>query len=367
MHQTSYVYVGTYTQPILFGTGQVLEGKGEGIYQFRFDRGTGKLMPCADVTKASNPSYFTFSNCGRYLYSVNELKEFCSASGGGVSAYRIDSENHALTYLNAQHSHGTDPCHIVMNPTGTHAYVSNFMSGSICVLPILPDGSLDESFQIIQHEGGSINKQRQAGPHAHSLVFDLNGRLALVPDLGLDKVMLYDIEDTGALKEHHVPYIAVSPGAGPRHSVFHPSGRYCYLINEIACTIVALAYEQQKGVFQEIQQSPSTYRQEGANTCADIHITPNGRFLYGSNRGHDSIIIYEVDAESGRLLYVDTCPCGGCTPRNFTVDPAGEYVLVCNQDSDNIAVFRIDQCTGRLTQVSETGVPTPVCVKFYNA
>ena len=360
------VFIGTYTQPILFGTGQVLQGKGKGIYRFRFERETGILWPCGEAAQTSNPSYFAFSACGGYLYAINELKEFHSSPGGGVSAYRIDRETRKLIYLNSQLSHGTDPCHVILNARGTHAYVSNFMSGSVCVLPILQDGSLGGASQIIQHEGSSINTQRQAGPHAHSLIFDAKGKLAMVPDLGLDKAMLYAVDDTRLLKTHRVPHISVTPGAGPRHSVFHPNGRYCYLINELVCTILVLAYDEQRGEFSEIQHVPSTYRQDGANTCADIHITPDGRFLYGSNRGHDSIIIYAVDAESGRLTYVDTCACGGRTPRSFTVDPAGEYILVCNQDSDNIAVFRIDARTGGLTQVSEAGIPTPVCVKFYN-
>lgn len=362
-----YVYVGTYTKPIKFGTGEILDGKGKGIYRLRFNVQTGRLSREGNVADAVNPSYLTLDHSGRYLYAVNELKEYQGRATGSVSAYGVDPETHELNYINTRPTGGADPCHVTVNKENTHVFVCNFMSGSICVFPIMTDGSLGEASDFIQHTGSSVNKLRQASPHAHSLVFDGSGHMAFVPDLGIDKLMIYRTDPAkGRLIPNEIPWFSVRPGAGPRHCVFHNSGKYCYLINELNSTILTLFYNAEKGTFKQIQEVPSVAVPfDGQNICADIHISPGGKFLYGSNRGHDSIVTYSIDQKSGLLSYVDTIPCGGKTPRNFAVDPTGNYILVCNQDTDNIVVFRIEQETGKLIKVFDCPMPTPVCVKIY--
>mgnify|MGYP000881560478 CR=1 FL=1 len=360
-----YIYVGSYTQPIRFGTGQILYGKGKGIYRFKFNIETGELTDDGLVAEAANPSFLTIDPSGKHLYAVNELKEYKGMACGSVSSYKIDNETMDLEYLNTRPTGGTDPCHVEINKENSHVFVSNFMSGSVCVFPIDKDGSLCEASCFIQHEGSSINKLRQSSPHAHSLTFDADNKRAFVPDLGIDKLMIYETDFVnGKLIPGKTPWFKVKPGAGPRHCEFY--GDYCYLINELLCSISVLFYDSENGTFKEVQEITTLYGSfEGDNICADIHITPDGRFLYGSNRGHNSIVTYSIDKKTGMLSFVDSIPCGGETPRNFAIDPTGRFVLVCNQDTDNICVFSIDSETGRLTQLSDYAVPTPVCVKFY--
>lgn len=367
MPKKIYAYTGTYTQPIRFGTGQVLHGKGKGIYRFLFNPETGVLMQDGEAVEAINPSYLTMDKSRRFLYAVNELKEYQGQACGSVSAYRVDPDTHDLALLNTQPTGGTDPCHVIVNKENTHVFVSNFMSGSVCVFPVAKDGSLEQASCFIQHSGSSVNQARQSSPHAHSLIFDEHEQRAFVPDLGIDKVMIYQTDFVGGkLLPNGIPFFKTRPGAGPRHCVFGRDFRHCYLINELDSSISVLAYDSCGGSFRELQKVPTVPDDSApGNTCADVHISPDGRFLYGSNRGHNSIIVYAADQGSGRLSYVDTTPSGGEIPRNFTIDPTGSYALVCNQDSDNIVVFRIDKETGRLAKVSETAVPTPVCIKTY--
>lgn len=359
------VFVGTYTQPILFGTGQVLQGKGKGIYLYELDLDTGTLVQTDVLPDVANPSYLVLSDDQKTLYAVNELKEFQGKKGGAVSAFSVNPESKKLTFLNQQPTLGTDPCHVVISKNGSHVFVSNFMSGSICVYPIRPDGSLGESSQFVQHEGSGVNEKRQKGPHAHSTTFSPDGRFAFVPDLGIDRLVAYEPDYKTGKLEKAISF-STEPGAGPRHCVFHPSGRFCYLTNELDCTIYALQYNPAEGTFQKLQTVPlmqdETFR--GENSGADIQITPDGRFLYGSNRGHNSLICYETDDRTGLLRYVGMTDCRGGVPRNFAIDPTGAYVIVANQDTDNMVVFSICQ-DGSLDYVSETFAPTPVCVRPY--
>ena len=360
------VYVGTYTEPIRFGTGKVLIGKGEGIYLLELDLYSGKLKHLKTFSKIINPSYLAINKKSRYLYAVNELKEYCGEASGSVSAFTITKSSGALTHINTRPTGGTDPCHVEIDSAGTHIYVSNFMSGSVCVFPLDPNGSIKESSQFIQHKGKSIDPIRQAGPHAHSLVFSPDEQYAFVPDLGLDKLMIYRVDPkTHTLHEREVLSFEVKPGAGPRHCTFDAGGKFCYLINELDSTILVLSYDQQAGFFTELQcvsSLPDGYQAPG-NTCADIHIAPDGRYLYGSNRGHDSVIIYKVDQKTGMLSFVDCPSCGGKTPRKFTIDPSGKFLLCANQDSDEIVVFSIEKDSGLLNGESRIAIPTPVCVK----
>ena len=365
LHKT-FVYVGTYTEPIKFGTGQIFEGKGEGIYLLELDLYTGVLNHLRTFADIKNPSYLAINKKNDYLYAVNELKEFQGKRSGSVSSYKISKSNGELTYVNIQPTNGTDPCHVEVNLEGTHIYVSNFMSGSVSVFPISPDGSIDKHSQFIQHEGSSVDPNRQSGPHAHSLVFSPDGKFVFVPDLGLDKLMIYKTDPgSQTLVKAAVPFFKTQPGAGPRHCTFTSSGEYCYLINELDCTILVLSYNKKNGSFVELQCLSSL--PEGVsvpgNTCADIHITPDGTYLYGSNRGHNSLVIYRINERSGLLNYVGCQSCRGETPRSFAIDPTGSYLLCANQDSEDIIVFEIDAETGLLSEKSKINIPAPVCVK----
>jgi 6-phosphogluconolactonase len=366
MIQKLHVYIGTYTHPIKFGTGQILDRKGQGLYLLELDLQAGKLDIKEIFRNIVNPSYLVVNKENTCLYAVNELKEFQGMASGAVSAIRISEHTGDLELLNQQPTNGTDPCHVEIDPQGDLLYVSNFMSGSVSVFPIQPDGSIGELSQFIQHEGSSVNPARQSGPHAHSLVFSPDGRFAFVPDLGLDKLMTYQVvSGENPLAASSVPWFQTKPGAGPRHCTFSADGNFCYLINELDSTILALSYDKDKGSFRELQcvsSLPQGISVPG-NTCADIHLSPDGMFLYGSNRGHNSLIIYQLDKQTGWLEYVDCQLCGGEIPRNFAIDPTGSYLLCANQDSNNIVVFRINAETGHLTKSSEITVHTPVCVK----
>jgi 6-phosphogluconolactonase len=367
MKSETLVYVGTYTEPIRFGSGKILQGKGEGIYVYRLDETSGALEPVRVVAGIVNPSYLAFDSTQRFLYAVNELKSYQGKPGGSVSAFRVESKRGDLTFLNKQPTHGTDPCHVLVNRKGTHVFVANFMSGSVCVLPVREDGSLGEASDFLQHQGAGIDPTRQAGPHAHSVTLDAANRFAFVPDLGLDKLMVYRFEPKrGMLEPNSAPWIKVKPGAGPRHVAFHPNGKWAYLINELDSTVTVLSYDGRSGTFEELQVVPTLPEDfRGESTCADVQVAPSGRFVYGSNRGHNSIVIYRVDPRTGRLSRIGHEPTQGSTPRSFGIDPTGRFLLAANQDTDTIVTFRIDPRTGRLQPTrAVTPVPTPVCVKF---
>ena len=362
MNHFRRIYAGTYSRPILFGTGEVLEGKGRGIYRLLLDLDTGELRHEGEPVEADNPSYLCLSPDGNFLYSVNELKEYQGQPGGGVSAYRIRREDGSLDFLGSRPTLGTDPCHVSVNSGGTHVFVSNFMSGSVCVYPVMADGSLAPHSQLIQHQGSSVDPARHKGPHAHSLILSPDERFAFVPDLGTDHLAAYRTDFERSLLSPSADFCAL-PGSGPRFCEFHRNGRFCYLINELSSTISLLYYDGNGGF--TLKQTVDTVPQgcKTGNICADLHLTPDGRFLYGSNRGHDSLSVYRVDPDSGTLSWLDNIPCGGRTPRNFAVDPAGRYLIVANQDSDNILTFHIDPSDGSLTRAWELACPTPVCVK----
>jgi 6-phosphogluconolactonase len=361
------VFIGTYTDRILFGSGHVLEGKGEGIYAFRFDPATGTAAPAATTAGVTNPSYLAFDAGRRFLYAVNELKTFEGAPSGTVSAFAIEPESGALRFLNRRLTHGTDPCHVTVDAARRHVFVANFMSGSVVVLPIGADGSLQAASDFIQHQGSGIDPARQKGPHAHSVTLDASGRFAFVPDLGLDRLMIYRVDaERGMLEPNAVPWLKMKPGAGPRHLAFHPNGRFAYLVNELDSTVAALSYDGASGHFGYQGSVPTLPAgAAGPSTCADIQVAPSGRFVYASNRGHDSIAVFAVDAATGRLVVAGHAPTLGRTPRSFAIDPGGAFLLAANQDSDTVVVFGIDPADGSLRPTGTVlDVPTPVCVKF---
>jgi 6-phosphogluconolactonase len=361
------VYIGTYTEKILFGTGQIFEGQGEGIHIYRLDPATGSLSPLRTAKRIKNPSYLAFHPNRTLLYAVNELKSYHGQATGTLSAFTLDPHSGQLELINRVATQGTDPCHVTVDRIGKYALVANFASGSIAVLPIREDGGLEEPSHVIQHRGSSLDPIRQSGPHAHSVTLDASNRFAYVPDLGMDKLMIYRFDaEGGKLKPHDQHCFETRPGAGPRHFVFHPSNNYAYLINELDSTIVSLGYDQERGTVKEIQTVsalPASFREN--STCADILVDPSGRFLYGSNRGHDSIAIFLIDSSSGELTPVGHESTRGKTPRNFTIDPSGRFLFAANQDTNSIVCFRIDHRSGSLESSGETtGVPTPVCVKI---
>ncbi len=361
------VYVGTYSEPILFGTGQVLQGRGRGIHVFRLDPATGALDPVTVVEGVRNASYLAFDPARRFLYCVNEFKEYQGMKSGAVSAFRIDRETGALQHLNTVASHGTDPCHLMVHPSGGHVLIANFASGSTTVLPILPDGSLGEARCVVQHEGSSVDPRRQAGPHAHAVAIDPTGRFVYVPDLGIDAVLVFVFDPaTGRLSPHpDQPRVPTARGAGPRQLVLGPRGRFAWLINELDSTMTAFRWDEGRGTLEPIQTLPTLPADfTGHSTCAEVQATPDGRFLYGSNRGHDSLAIYAIDPGTGRLTPVGHESTRGRIPRNFEIHPSGRFLIAANQDTDDLVVFRLDPDTGRLTDTGRrAGAGTPICVR----
>lgn len=360
------VFVGTYTEDILFGTGQILKGKGKGIYLLELNETTGGLSFVNLIEGVRNPSYLTFHPSNTFLYCVNEFKEYGGMASGAVSAFALDESQTELNFLNTKPSHGTDPCHLTVDPSGKFLMVANFASGSVSVYPIKQDGSLEDASEVVQHKGSGIDPVRQLGAHAHAVTLDIQGRFLYVPDLGLDEVKIYELDIIeGKLKVSQQKAMPTLPGAGPRQVVMHPNNTHAYLINELNSTMTAYRYFKDTGTLEELQ-TLSTLPQnfEGDSSCAEVQIHPSGRFLFGSNRGHNSIVTYTIDAINGKLELIGHTHTKGAIPRNFAVSNDGSFLLAANQDTDNISVFKFDEKSGTLDFISEHKVPTPVCIKF---
>jgi 6-phosphogluconolactonase len=350
------VYVGTYTGE-----------KSKGIYAFRFNQTSGALTPVGLVAEAKSPSWLALHPSGRFLFAANETNDYDAGGSGAVSAYAIDSTTGALTLLNAQSSRGAHPCHLSVDKAGTHLVVANYTGGNLAVLPIGADGTLGPATQVVQHTGSSVNSERQKGPHAHSIDFDADNRFAVSADLGADRLFVYKYDPRGGrLSAGLHPAVAAQPGAGPRHFAFHPNGRFGFAINELSSTITSYSWDGQRGALRTVATVPTLPRGVRAgNSTAEIRVHPGGRFLYGSNRGHDSIAVYAVNPGTGGLTFVEHEPTRGKTPRNFTVDPTGQWLIAANQGSDTLAVFRINTKDGSLTATGGlTPVGSPVAVIF---
>ena len=350
------VYVGTYTS----GT----SGKSEGIYICRLNMATGELKHFKTVKGVVDPSYLAIDRKRRFLFSVNEVSKFEGQPSGAISSFSIDRRTSDLTYLNQKASKGGSPCYVTQDQTGRFILLANYESGNASVLPIKGDGSLGEAVSVVQHSGASINRDRQLGPHAHCILMDKSNRYAFVVDLGIDKIVVYRFDEkSGTLTNHGA--VATKPGAGPRHLTFHRNNRFAFVINELDSTMNAYAYDSKGGLLrhqQTISTLPETF--SGASFCADVHISPNGKFLYGSNRGHNSIVVFAINPKSGQLTLVEHVSTGGDWPRNFVIDPTGTYLLAANQRSDSVVTFRIDTRTGKLTPTGQVAqIPTPVCLK----
>ncbi len=350
------VFVGTYTG-----------GKSQGIYAFRFHAGSGEVSPLGLAAEAKNPSFLDTDPTGRFLYAVGEQGEFRGVKTGAVSAFAVERETGKLRLLNQVSSGGEGPCHVAVDRTGRWVFVANYGGGSMAMLPVRPDGHLGEPAALFQHQGSSVHPQRQQRPHAHGVTLSPDQRFLFVPDLGLDKVMAYRFAAAaGTLQPAPIPFAALPPGAGPRHFTFHPGGLFAFAINELNSTVTSFAYDAERGSLSQLK-SVSTLPRDftGPNTTAEIEVHPNGRFLYASNRGHDSLVVFEVTPRTGALRAAGHGPTGGKTPRNFALEPGGRWLWAANQGSDNIVLFRVNPETGKLTPsgtVLEVG--SPVCVEF---
>jgi 6-phosphogluconolactonase len=341
-------------------------GKGPhiGFSLARFDPDTGKLTEPVFLEEAVAPAYFIIRPDGRRLYTCN------SFPGSSVSAYAIDPTTAKLTFLNQQPSGGGDPSYVSLDPSGRYLMVANFLGGSVAVFALRPDGSIGRRAAFVQHIGTSLDPNNPRHAHAHSIRFDPSHRFALLADLGLDKIFIYRLNPkTGALTPNDPPFASVPPGSGPRHIAFDPRGRYVYVINQTANSIIRFGWDSNRGVLTQFE-TESTLPEgfKGENTGAEILMHPSGKFLYATNRGNNSVTVFSVQADTGRLTPIQYISTQGKTPRNAEFDPTGKWLLVSNQDSNNAVVFRIDQSTGQLTENGDpVSVPTPFCERFLAA
>jgi len=350
------VYLGTYTN----------NGRSEGIYVCRLDLSSGELKQIDVAKGVANPSFLTVDPRTHFLYAVNEVEKFEGKASGAVSAFSIEPATGRLRLVNQQSSGGSGPCHLALDGSGRFLLVANYDVGSFEVLPVR-QGALGAPVDLIQHRGSSINPKRQAGPHAHCVVTDKNNRRVFVTDLGLDKIMIYEFDSgAGKLTPNQKPWFQTKPGAGPRHFAFHNNGRWAYVISELDSTMSALAYDRESGELREVQTIstlPADFT--GKSYCAELQVAPSGKFLYGSNRGHDSIVVYSIDRTTGKLGLVEHTSTGGKTPRNFAIEPGGRWLLAANQNSDSVVSFAIDPKSGKLSPSGHSvEIPVPVCVAF---
>lgn len=354
-----FVYIGTYTK-----------SGGQGIYSARLDEASGRIVSLRLAAHAANPSFLAVHPSRRFLFAVSELDSYQQAKSGSIRAFAIDQNTGELTSLNEVASQGAWPCHLAVDASGKFIFAANYGGGSVIVLPAKPDGSLGEIAAIIQHAGSSVHPTRQQKPHPHSVTLSPDNRFVLVPDLGLDQMLIYRFDvNHGLIGANQPPFAKVNAGAGPRHCAFHPNGRWLYVINELQSTVTVFAYDVVSGVLKELQTLPTLPEDfHGDSATAEIQVHPSGRFLYGSNRGHDSISIFAIHPQAGVLAPLGHVPTQGEKPRHFGIDPSGKFLLAANQDSNSVVVFQIHLETGGLTPAGQKlEVAAPACVKFVPA
>lgn len=351
--QKYFVYVGTYTN----------KTDSQGIYLYEFSSDTGKLTSKGLAAKTTDPSWVALHPNGKFLYAANE-----SGKASMVSAFSIDPATGKLTLLNQLPALGEDPCHLSFDQTGKYLLVANYTSGNVTVFPILPDGNLGEHTAVVKDPGTlGPNKERQEAPHAHWVSPSAHNQSVYVSDLGLDRILIYKFDATNGtltIVDHANHFsITLAPGDGPRHALFAASGKFMYVLSEMRSSVTVFANENQD-VFRSIQEISALPKDfTGRNDAAEIALHPSGKFLYTSNRGHDSIAIFSIDPQKGTLTLIADVPTGGKEPRHFAIDPSGQYLLAENQNSNSITEFRIDANTGNLTPTSESvQVPSPVCI-----
>ena len=351
--QEHYMIVGTYNSP-----------KSEGVYVYKFNSKDGSAKEISHV-KTSNPSFVAISPDGKFVYAVHETAPQ-DGKGGDIAAFAFNKENGTLTFINKQLSGGDHPCHVETDKTGKWVFVSNYSNGTLSVLPVNADGGLGKATTIIQHTGSGKHPQRQKGPHTHGAIISDDNRQLFVTDLGIDKLMIYSFDaSTGKLTPGEQPFVQSEPGSGPRLFTFHPNNKYAYVIEELSGTVVTFNYQKDK---LEIKQRISTMpaNDTGFAGSADIHVSPDGKFLYASNRGEsNTIAIFSVNKKNGTLALVGHQSTLGKTPRNFSIDPSGKFLLCENQNSDEIVIFKRDLKTGLLSDTgNRIAIGKPVCIKW---
>jgi 6-phosphogluconolactonase len=350
------VYVGTYTK----------DSGSKGIYRLSLDLSTGAMTELGSTSGIDNPSFLAIHPNKKFLYAVAEVEQMGGAQTGGVKAYAIGPDGN-LTELNGQPTGGGAPCHLSMDRDGKHLLVANYVGGNVSVFPVAEDGRLQEASAFIQHTGGSTTNPRQSSPHAHSINLSADNRFAFVADLGLDEVLVYRYDAAaGTLVAHTPGAVTLAPGSGPRHFSFSPSGQFAYVNGEMTSTVNAYSYDKEAGAFAALN-ALSTLPEGGhdGNSTAEVVVSPDGKHVYVSNRGHDSIAIYAVNAD-GSLSAQGHQSTGGKTPRNFAIDPTGTFLLAANQRSNSVVSFRVDPSTGALTPTGHSiAVPAPVCVRYF--
>jgi 6-phosphogluconolactonase len=357
MSADQFVYFGTYTR-----------GTSQGIYVSKFDSATGKLSAPELAVATPNPSFLALHPSRKFLFAVSEVSAASGTRQGAVAAFARDLKTGQLTLLNRQSSGGGGPCHVSVDATGQTLLVANYGSGSIAALPIQSDGQLAPAATTIQHSGSSVHA-RQAGPHAHFILPSPDNRFALTCDLGLDKVLLYQLQSAAAkLVPHEPPFVSVAAGAGPRHFAFSPEGHFVYVLNELNLTVTVFEYAPMTGrltEFQTLSTQPEDRRVTGRDSAAQIVVHPAGKFVYASNRGPDDIAVFSVDAQTKKLHRAQNISTQGKTPRNFNLSPDGRWLLAANQNSDSVVVFSVHPSSGLLAPTGDSvSVGNPVCVLF---
>ncbi len=352
------VYFGTYTKP-----------PSKGIYRARLDVATGKLSAPEVAAECRDPSFLAVHPTGKFLYAIDESSDPAKAPHRGVAAYAITPGTGQLTLLNEATAGGPGPCHLALDSEGRGLVVANYSGGSVAAIALQPDGRLGPVGSVMQHKGSSVNPARQKAPHAHVVTVAPGNRHVLCADLGLDQVLVYQFDAAkAALRANEPAFARVPAGSGPRHLAFHPNGRFLYAINELLCTMAVFTFDAARGTLQAVQSIstlPAGEVMKPEFSTAEVAVHPSGKFVFGSNRGHHTIVSYAVDAATGRLTLVGHAPTGGKTPRHFAVDPTGSWLLAENQDSGTVVVLRIDAQTGRLTPTGQSiAVPAPVCAVF---
>jgi 6-phosphogluconolactonase len=349
------VYIGTFTG-----------SKSKGIYSASFEENTGRFGPLELAVETRNPTFLSLHPNGRWLYAVNEVSDFDNNHSGAVSGFVLEGAGR-LRLFTQRSAGGAGPCHLAVDPSGRCVLVANYGDGSVACLPIEPDGKLDEPACVIQHSGSSVRQPRQSGPHAHFITVGPDAHSAFVCDLGLDKVLVYPLEPArGLLDKGAGKSFSIAPGSGPRHLAFHPNQRFVYLINELASTLSLYSLDDEGKLLKE-RQTVSTLPPDfaGENTAAEVQLHPSGKFVYASNRGRNSLVVFAADRATGKLKFLQEEPTHGRTPRHFALDPSGRWLVVANQDSDNLVVFKVDAEKGLLTLSGDPAqAPSPACVLF---
>jgi 6-phosphogluconolactonase len=350
-----WVFVGTYTGK-----------KSKGIYRVEFDPATGKLGMPELAAEVTSPSFLAVAPDRKHLFCVCEIDNFKGTKAGGVASFALEANSGALKPINQESSGGAGPCYLVCDKAGGHVLVANYGGGSAAVLPVSPDGKLGAASCFVQHTGTGPDKSRQEAPHVHSINLDAANRFAIVADLGLDKLFVYRFDPAaGKIAPNDPPFVEMAPGSGPRHLAFHPNGKFAYANEEMVSTLTALSYDASKGEFKVLNTLSTLPEPTKGNSTAETVVHPNGKFVYTSNRGHNSIAIFAIDEATGQIKALGHQGEGIKTPRNFNIDPSGKWMLVANQEGDSLIVFAIDPETGTLKPTGQNvEVGSPVCVKF---